>query len=107
MTNNQADLKGVFQALTLRWVKQKTKTAKETNKSMPEGIKARVLMSREIKVTDNITFRQLRKIQAVLGVKVKSQTPIKTKIPLPKPMKREILLPFLCPMKPPIIRKRP
>ena len=91
----------------LSWVKQKIKTARVIDKSIPEGMNLRVLMSLEVKLTDNTRFRQVRNIQAPLELKVNSQIPAKTKIPLLTPMISEIMLPFLKPRKPPNIRKRP
>ena len=91
----------------IRFVKQKTKTARVINKSMPEGIKLRVLISLEIKLPAKRTFRTVKNIHPIFGVKAKSQTPTKTRMPLPTPMISEILLPFLKPKYPPAKRKRP
>ena len=75
-------------------------------KSIPEGINLRVLISLDVKLKDNKTFKQIKNIQANLGLKVKSQIPTKTKIPLATPITSEILLPFLNPIKPPRIRSK-
>ena len=87
-------------------VKQNTKTPKLTNKSIPEGINFRVLISLEINAPDNITLRVVKNPQAILGTTLKSPHPIRTKIPLLSPIIRETLLPFLSPRNPPNIRKR-
>ena len=78
-----------------------------TTRSMPEGIKARVLMSLDINAADNKTFRQIKNNQAGRGLMVKNHAPPKTKIPLARPMIRETLLPFLNPMNPPMMRNNP
>jgi len=109
--NNQDDLWGFFQAnanhVQINFVIQNIKTPNVINRSIPEGIKARVLMSRAIKLTDNKIFKQDKNTHPIFGAMVKIQTPTSTKIPLLKPMISEILLPFLNPRKPPKIKNRP
>jgi len=91
----------------LNWMEQNTNTARVIDKSMPEGMNLRVLISLEIKDKDNRAVRQIRDIKAVLGSNVKSHAPSKTRMPLPKPMMKEILLPFFKPRNPPKTRNRP
>ena len=104
---NPVGLKAVYQAFIPKWIKQKIKIPSVINNSMPDGINARVLMTLEIKASDNKRFKQVKKIQATFGVKLKSHSPRKINIPLLKPIMSETLLPFLNPRKPPIMRKRP
>ena len=101
------DFSGNCNGTQVNFVIQKTKTANVTNKSMPEGMNLRVLLSLKIKLKHNKIFKHARNIHDPRGAKVMPQSPAKTKMPLPKPMMSEILLPFLNPSKPPAIRNRP